>query len=44
MVAYNIFRKAPDTPLAWVVTAVNLDEAKKQLISLACIWVAPSSV
>ena len=33
--AYNIFRKTPDTPLAWVETAVNLDEAKKQLINLA---------
>jgi hypothetical protein len=35
MVAYNIFRKTPDTPLAWVETAVNLDDAKKRLISLA---------
>jgi hypothetical protein len=34
-VAYNIFRKTPDTPLAWVETVVNLDEAKKRLISLA---------
>ena len=35
MVAYNIFRKTPDTPLAWVATAVILGEAKKRLISLA---------
>jgi hypothetical protein len=34
-VAYNIFRKTPDAPLAWVETAVNLDDAKKRLISLA---------
>ena len=33
--AYNIFRKTPNTPLAWVETAGNLDEAKKQLFSLA---------
>ena len=33
--AYNIFRKTPDTPLAWVESAVSLDEAKKRLISLA---------
>ena len=31
MAAYNIFRKTPDTPLAWVETVVNLDEAKKRL-------------
>lgn len=33
--AYNIFRKTSDTPLAWVEAAGNLDEAKKRLISLA---------
>jgi hypothetical protein len=35
--AYNIFRKTPDTPLAWVEAAENIDEAKKRLISLASI-------
>ena len=35
--AYNIFRKTPDTPLAWVETAMNLDEAKKRLIGLASV-------
>ena len=33
--AYNIFRKTSDTPLAWVEATENIDEAKKRLISLA---------
>jgi hypothetical protein len=33
--AYNIFRKTSDTPLAWVEAAANIYEAKKRLISLA---------
>jgi hypothetical protein len=33
--AYNIFRKTTETPLAWVEAASNLDEAKKRLTSLA---------
>jgi hypothetical protein len=33
--AYSIFRKTSDTPLAWVEAAANLDDAKKRLISLA---------
>jgi hypothetical protein len=33
--AYSIFRKTSDTPLAWVGAAANLDDAKKRLISLA---------
>lgn len=33
--AYNIFRKTTETLLVWVQAAVNLDEAKKRLISLA---------
>jgi hypothetical protein len=32
--AYNIFRKTTETPLAWVEAAANLDEAKKRLTSL----------
>ena len=33
--AYNIFRKTTETPLAWVEVAGDLEEAKKRLISLA---------
>ena len=33
--AYNIFRKTTETPLAWVAVAGDLEEAKKRLISLA---------
>jgi hypothetical protein len=33
--AYNIFRKTPDSPLAWVEATENIDEAKKRLIGLA---------
>jgi hypothetical protein len=33
--AYNIFRKTSDSPLAWVEVAGDLEEAKKRLISLA---------
>ena len=33
--AYNIFRKTTETLLVWVEAPVNLDEAKKRLISLA---------
>jgi hypothetical protein len=33
--AYNIFRKTTETPLAWVEVTGDLEEAKKRLISLA---------
>jgi hypothetical protein len=33
--AYNIFRKTPDSPLVWVEATENIDDAKKRLISLA---------
>jgi hypothetical protein len=33
--AYDIFRKTPDSPLAWVGATENIDDAKKRLISLA---------
>ncbi len=33
--AYNIFRKTTETPLAWVEVAGDLEEAKKRLIRLA---------
>jgi hypothetical protein len=33
--AYNIFRKTPDSPLAWVEATEDFAEANKRLISLA---------
>jgi hypothetical protein len=33
-IAYNIFRKTPDTPLVWVAAAENIDGAKKGLNQL----------